>query len=467
MKTILLIRPDLPKEYPMGKLPPFVPLGLGFLAGALNRAGYNVEILDNYLYGKTDYELLEDVKSIRPDLTGITVSVATTPTVSSIVSALKEENIPLVIGGPQVTVDPIGTLKRVNAEIGVVGEGENTLLELCQVLTKKGNLSLDYLKKIDGLVLKDKNGEYFLTPKRNFIENLDDLPFIPLSLFPYRNYQKNTPELKASPLGWMSTSRGCPWNCSFCSNILVWGQQYRCMGPNRVVDEMQYLANKFGVRAIIFREDNFVVNRERVKKICSLINERKLQIEWMCESRVDTVDEELLTLMKEAGCGSIYFGVESGTQKVLDFLRKGITLEETERALNLCKKTGIRSIASIMLGIPTQTLDENYESIRFVKKLDPDIVYFNLFTGLPGTELYDYILEHNLIYKKWEEIILPNSEALTWPEKIKLKQKAELLYNISPKVLFRHVKRIGIPRLIKKGILTIKRYMETRKLTFK
>jgi len=452
----------------MGKLPPFVPLGLGFLAGVLIRAGYSVEILDNYVYGKTDYELLEDVKSIRPDLIGITVSVATTPTVSSIVSALKEENIPLVIGGPQITVDPIGTLKRVNAEIGVVGEGENTLLELCQFLTEKGNLSLDSLKQIEGLVLKDnRNGEFFLTPNRSFIKNLDGLPFIPLSLFPHRNYQKNTPELKASPLGWMSTSRGCPWNCSFCSNILVWGRQYRCMGPNRVVDEMQYLADEFGVRAIIFREDNFVVNRERVKKICSLIIERKLQIEWMCESRVDTVDEELLSLMKEAGCGGIYFGIESGTQKVLDFLRKGITLEQTERALNLCKKTGIKSIASIILGIPTQTLDENYESIRFVKKLDPDIVYFNPFTGLPGTELYDYIIKHNLIYKKWEEIILPNSEALTWPEKIKLKQKAELLYNISPKVLFRHVTRIGISRLIKKGVLTIKRYMDTRKLTFK
>lgn len=464
MKTILLIRPDLPKDYPMGKLPPFLPLGLGFLAGVLKRAGYHVEILDNYLYGKQADELVEDVRSIKPDLIGISVTVATTSTAANIVSALKEENVPLVIGGPQVTVDPTGTLQRLNVEIGVVGEGENTILELCQILSETSSLSFAHLKEVDGLIVKaSTNGEYYLTPKRQFIRELDTLPFIPLSLFPYQKYQQNTPELKATPLGWLSTSRGCPWNCSFCSNIHIWGRNYRYMGPKRVVDEMGYLANNFGVRAINFREDNFTVNRKRVVEICSLIKERNLQIEWMCESRVDIVDEELLTLMKEAGCSAIYFGVESGTQRVLDLLKKDITLQETDRAFKSCKKIGIRTIAAIMLGIPQQTLQENYESVNFIRKLDPDMVYFNVFMGFPGTDLYDYIVHHDLVYKKWEGMILPNSEVLTWPEKLKLKQKVELLYNISPKVLFRHIKRIGLMRVWQKGILTIKRYMQSRR----
>jgi radical SAM superfamily enzyme YgiQ (UPF0313 family) len=115
-----------------------------------------------------------------------------------------------------------------------------------------------------------------------------------------------------------------------------------------------------------------------------------------------------------------------------------------------------------MLGIPQQTLQENYENIKFVNKLDPEIAYFNVFMGFPGTELYNYIITHNLIYKKLEQIILPNSECLTWPEKLKLKQKAEILYNISPKVMLRHIKRMGLLRTIQKGLLTIKRYIHSR-----
>lgn len=229
------------------------------------------------------------------------------------------------------------------------------------------------------------------------------------------------------------------------------------MSAKRMVNEVEHMMQTYGTRAIEFREDNFTVRKKKVMEFCYLVKERNLKLDWMCESRVDLVDEELLELMCNAGCKAIYFGVESGTQRVLNYLRKGITLEQIEKAFRLCRKVGISGIASIMIGIPGQTMEENYETINFIRKIDADIVYFNPFMGYPGTDIYQYILDNNLIYAQWEDIILPNSEALTWPEKIRFKQKEEIRYNLSPKIVMRHLKRMGIKRFFEKAINTFSR----------
>lgn len=460
MTKVLLIRPDIPKDAPLGKLPPYMPLGLAFLAAVLEKEGFEVAVLDNYLLEKDQNYLARQIQGIKPDVIGVTCNIATTPTVAEVVEIGRQEDIPTVIGGSQVTIAPGRTLKRTGGDIGIVGEGEMTFLELCEVLSSGHHITTEDIKNIPGLVIKASNGNYIVTIKREPIRDLDTLPFLPNHLFPYKEYARSTPEIRTTPLDWMSTSRGCPFNCAFCSNIHVWGRNYRCMSAKRIIDEVEHMMQIYGTRAIEFREDNFTVNKKRVLEFCKLILERGLKIDWMCESRVDLIDQQLLETMRESGCVCIYFGVESGSQRVLDFLRKEITLKQIESAFSLCKKVGIKTVASIMLGLPNQTLKENFETVKFVKQIGADIVYFNPFMGYPGSDLYQYIIDNDLIFSKWEEIIMPNSEALTWPQKVRFKMKAELLYNLSLPIFLGHIKRMGFKRVIKKVFITFARYIK-------
>lgn len=456
--TIVLIRPDIDNDYPFGKLPPYLPLGLGFVAGVLKNAGYTVKIIDCYLDEQSPDSVVALAKGYNPLFVGMSVNIANVQNACDFSRALSTSGMKVVLGGPQVTVFPQKTMRDADADIGVVGEGEITIKAIADHLLGIGQS----LSEIRGIIFR-KCEEYEITQMRDPVQNLDSVPFAQLELFPYKRYVQDIPELKRKPIGWMSTSRGCPWNCNFCSNIHVWGRKYRFMSPGRVVDEMVHLKNSFGINAIDFREDNFTANRERVLGICRLIIERGLEMDWVCESRVDIVDDELLSEMYKSGCRGIYFGIESGTQRVLDFLNKGITLHQIEDAVRLCKKNKIKIIASVMLGIPTQTRNENRETIRFVKRLSPDIVYFNPFIGIPGSKTYDYIVENGLIYGRAGDILLANSEFLSWPEKLNLKQRVELLYNLSPRIFFRHMIRIGPVRLLKKGWITMRRYVRARK----
>lgn len=455
---IVLIRPDIDKEYPFGKLPAYLPLGLGFIAGVLKRVGVTVKIIDCYLDKFSADEVVGLCKGEDPIFVGISVNIASAVSACELSRVLKKNGMNVVIGGPQVTVFPEKIMRESGADVGIIGEGEKTVLEITDYYSGiKGDLD-----SIKGIAINNGNG-CVITEKREQIADLDHLPFIPWDLFPYKRYVQDIPELKRRPVGWMSTSRGCPWNCHFCSNIHVWGRKYRSMSPSRVVDEMVHLNKMFGIKAVDFREDNFTADRQRVFAICELMKERGLDMNWVCESRVDIVDDELLSKMHAAGCRGIYFGIESGTQRVLDYLNKGITVNQIESAVRLCKKNRVNVIASVMLGLPTQTKNENRATVRFVRRLSPDIVYFNPFIGIPGSKIYDYIKEKGLIYKEAGDILLANSEHLTWPEKLNFKQRAELMYNLSPRVFYKHLRRMGLARLMKKGLITLRRYMQARR----
>lgn len=196
----------------------------------------------------------------------------------------------------------------------------------------------------------------------------------------------------------MNTSRGCPFNCAFCSVDSIWGKQYTYFSADRIISEIEYLIEKFGAKGIYFAEDNFTLNLKRVEEFCEKLINRNVNIHWDCETRVDNMskDEDLIKLMSTAGCRSVYLGVESGSQRVLDRLNKKITVEQIERTINWCKKYNIRTYCSLIVGVPGETFEDYLLTKKLMDKLKPHIYGFNVFVGIPNSPLYNYVLENNL-----------------------------------------------------------------------
>ena len=460
--NVLLINPDLAPDFPLGRLPAGIPVALAVLAGVLLKEGHKVFIADDYLEQKGPAWVAQKALEVNAAAVGISVNLSTVSSAAKIITILRPLNIPVVVGGPEVTVNPERTLRASGAPYGIRGEGEITLVEWLRAF--RDGAAGQEIAKIPGLCYLNKNGDFISNITRDWLPSLDDLPFMALEMFPLSKYYRAYSEFSQTPVDYFNTSRGCPFNCSFCSNRIIWSKKYRFMSAKRVADEVEHMLTHFGSRGIYFREDHFTLDRQRVLDFCEEIRRRGLSFEWGCESRVDALDDYLVKEMAAHGCSSIYFGVEAGTQRVLDFLNKGIKIDQIRAAFRLCKKYHIKTGASVMFGLPGQTREESKETLKFVWELDPDWTYFSAYLGLPGSDMYEYIREKGLIYRQWESLILPNSEFMTWPQKLKYKQRAEILFNLRPKVMFRHLKRMGVRRLTEKVINNLKRTIRSLKM---
>jgi len=249
---------------------------------------------------------------------------------------------------------------------------------------------------------------------RPFISNLDSLPFPAFHLLPITKYRPHPPHGRQLPSIPIVTSRGCPYRCIYCSKS-VFGGKYRASSPTYIADEIEYLMDKFNVREITFYDDVFTLNKKRVIAICEELERRRIEIPWTCETRVNLVNEELVEKMKKAGCYMIAYGVESGTQEILDNLKKDITLEQATRAFELTHKIGIQTIAYFMIGSPGETAETIEETIKFAKKLDPDFVQFSITTPFPGTELCDLAVKEGMASKDWDDYIYAGLRLSNYP----------------------------------------------------
>jgi len=445
---IVLIKPDLPDDIPVYRHAPEVHLGIASIAAVLEQNGIKVSVIDNFLNRESVTGLIQKIKMLNPDIVGINCDLVSICNVSEIVNKTRELGIITIVGGPEVSVHPEETFLRTKADICVYGEGEFTMLELCQLLDRFG-LDKDKLVTVKGIVYC-QDSSIKVNQSRPLIQDLDVLPFMALHLFPMDKYARSS-ELDIAPVDLICTSRGCPFHCAFCSNEFVWGKKVRTMSPKRVADEIEQLIKNYNTNVIYFREDNFTIGKKRVIDICNEIKKRQLNIKWICESRVDSLDDALLKTMKDGGCESIWFGVESGSQRILDILEKGITLEQSKDAFRLCSKYKIKTGASVMLGIPGETKEEMKETLKFLTVLKPDYVFFNAFLGIPGSKLYDIIEKKGLIYKRYEGLILPSTEEMSWPEKEKFVEKANIYFQLNIKRIIKKIKKEGLLFVIRKG----------------
>ena len=237
-----------------------------------------------------------------------------------------------------------------------------------------------------------KGEEIIKNPDRPYIENLDDLPFPAHHLLPIERFRKYGKVIFS-----LVTSRGCVYWCDFCTAVRMFGRKYQMRSPKNVVDELEFLNNTYSADQFTFYDDTFTVNQLRTAEICQEIENRKLKIEWDCETRVDMVTKELLLKMREAGCIAVWFGVESGSQRVIDAMGKGFSIAQTMRAFKWAKEAGLMIVASVILGFPGETKETAWETIKLVEKINLDDVGYYIATPYQGTPMYDYVKENGML----------------------------------------------------------------------
>jgi anaerobic magnesium-protoporphyrin IX monomethyl ester cyclase len=397
MTRILLINPAMMDVYKIAKIkmsvPYHLPLNLLTIATPLLERGYEVQLLDLNYHTDLEEALINALNEFAPDYAGITF---TTPLYSQslrIISQVKDysNDIITIAGGVHITSDCMGTMKDSRIDIAVLGEGDFKLLEI---------IESDDIKVIKGIAYRS-NGEISINERDPGIKDLDRIPFPAISLIDINQYKLPHTIRKLDPVCPLETSRGCVYSCTYC-NKSIFGKTFRVKSPERVIDDLKRIAS-LGFKEAHIVDDGFSTNINRAKEICRLVIKENIDLLINCANgiRVDRIDYELLELMKKAGIYRVSLGIESGSQRILNNVDKGIKLEDYEKAFKMFRKVGIETLAYFMFGLPDEQESDMKKTIKFAKKLRPDVAKFSITIPLPSTPLYEdwkakgYILTNN------------------------------------------------------------------------
>jgi len=427
MPKVALINPGKDQRYAIQE-----PLSLGFIASFLEKHNIEVKIIDELAGQNVENEL----NKFCPNIVGVTATTPLFPDACRIADMCRKQRILTVIGGVHVSVMPEEALQH--ADIVVKGEGELAMLDIA----RDNNINSRIIS-------------------RPYITNIDQVPPPARHLMNMNFYLKTKDRTSQSylyfvpphtPTAAILTSRGCPYDCIFCHN--TWKNlPYRFHNVERVITEIDNLKEKYGIGAFFFIEDNLFVNKKRVRAICEIMKEKKIDIPWGANSRVDHVDLEILKVAKESGCKQITFGFESGSQRILDILNKKTTVEQNRRAIELCNIVGIIPQGTLMIGNPTETLKDLRETQQFVADNEIESVGICITTPFPGTELWKWCEDRGHIPKtlKWSDFNYQNApitvcDSVTTDElrKIQLEMQLILLSRRKTPLRFFELLKIGL-----------------------
>ena len=381
---VLLINPS----YPFEEFPRLL-VTLPYVASALQSEGHEVEILDLLLSRTTPEKIERRMARFRPQLVGITSVTLNHHIAASIAEVVRkcDGSVPIAMGGPHVSFEIEGSFRDLPAldYIGI-GEGEHTMRELCRAL--EGRMDI---RDVRGLALRDGDRIVKNAP-RALEDDLDTLPVPARELVPLQRY------LAFDSHASVVTSRGCPYSCIFCSAPAWTGRQVRYRNPNHCVDEIETLA-QMGFTEITIEDDLFTLYRKHFLAVCGELIRRDTGIRWNAFSRVDTISPEIVDTMKRAGCQAICFGVESGSQEILDLVKKKSSLEKVKEAMRMTQEVGITALASFIIGLPGETEETLRKTTEFANELHEEfgsLYGFHILSPFPGTEVRDRAEEYGL-----------------------------------------------------------------------
>jgi radical SAM superfamily enzyme YgiQ (UPF0313 family) len=467
-RDLLLINPPITLEERYGSFASVgsqaPPLGLCYLAATARKSGYSVQIIDAPALDMDLSRTMAEVGKINAEVIGVTASTVSIYRASELAKAIKERGItsPIIIGGPHVSSLPRKTLEEFSEfDLGVTNEGEFTVPEILACHKGGGNPGT-----IAGVVYREANG-VALSPPRNNIEDLDSIPYPAWDLLPHlpRYYKPSPHSYLKLPSTSLMSSRGCNGTCTFCARPFM-GEKYRAHSADYTVGMIDHLVTVYGIRDIMFYDDNFLLDKKRVVTICEALLKKDYTISWSCLARPEITSDDLFGLIKKAGCWQIAFGIESADQGILETIRKKATVERMAEVIRKTNEAGIHSRGYFMIGCPGETQETIEKTTRFIRESGLKDFHVTFCTPMPGAELFETAHNYGTFaqdWKKlgfWDPVFIP--QGMTKEQLIESHRRMYRKFYLRPAIFLRYLIKLlmtnprGIFDTLKAGLYVAK-----------